>query len=29
LEERGISVQKLRAVDNTGQGLFEVYLLLR
>jgi hypothetical protein len=29
LEERGISVQKLRAVDNTGRGLFEVYLLLR
>lgn len=29
LEEKGISVQKLRAVDNTGQGLFEVYLLLR
>jgi hypothetical protein len=29
LEEKGISVQKLRAVDNTGQGLFEIYLLLR
>ncbi len=29
LEETGISVQKLRAVDNTGQGLFEIYLLLR
>jgi translation initiation factor 2 alpha subunit (eIF-2alpha) len=29
LEEKGISVQKLRVVDNTGQGLFEVYLLLR
>jgi hypothetical protein len=29
LEERGISVQKLRAVDNTGRGLFELYLLLR
>jgi len=29
LEEKGISVQKLRAVDNTGRGLFEVYLLLR
>jgi hypothetical protein len=29
LEEKGINVQKLRAVDNTGQGLFEIYLLLR
>jgi hypothetical protein len=29
LEEKGISVQKLRAVDNTGQGFFEIYLLLR
>jgi hypothetical protein len=29
LEEKGISVQKLRAVDNTGQGLFEIYLLMR
>jgi len=29
IEERGIRIVKLRAVDNTGQGMFEVYMLLR
>jgi phosphoglycerol transferase MdoB-like AlkP superfamily enzyme len=29
LEERGIKIDKFKAVDNTGQGLFDVEMVLR
>ncbi|WP_448587624.1 hypothetical protein [Thermocrinis sp.] len=29
LEDRGIRIVKLKTVDNTGEGLFDIYMLLR
>ncbi|QWK19321.1 MAG: hypothetical protein KNN13_07410 [Hydrogenobacter thermophilus] len=29
LEERGIKIVKFKAIDNTGQGLFDVEMLIR
>ncbi|WP_448583918.1 hypothetical protein [Thermocrinis sp.] len=29
IEEKGIKIIKLKAVDNTGEGIFEIYMLLK